>query len=64
VQPLFDHLEPSIREGACEDHSELNLFGAILGKGVMIERVDHIVSGARRCDYRIEASKIEEVVHV
>lgn len=51
-----------ICQGFCR--SELDLFGAVLGKGVMIKRVDHIVSGARRCAYRIIASKIEEVVHV
>lgn len=33
--------------------SELDVFEAALGPGVAIERVEHIVSGARRCAYRI-----------
>ena len=32
---------------------ELELFRAILGPGVSIEREDHILLGARRCAYRI-----------
>jgi predicted ArsR family transcriptional regulator len=33
--------------------SELAIFEAALGPGVAVERIDHIVSGARRCAYRI-----------
>lgn len=33
--------------------SELKIFAAVLGPDVSIERVDHIVAGARRCAYRI-----------
>lgn len=34
--------------------AELNLFQSVLGSDVTIERTEHIVSGARRCAYRIE----------
>ena len=33
--------------------TELDLFRAILGQGVVVERTEHIVSGDRRCAYRI-----------
>lgn len=35
--------------------SELAVFADVLGPDVAIERVEHIVSGARRCAYRISA---------
>lgn len=38
-------------QGFCR--SELGLFEAILGPHASIERAEHIVSGARRCAYRI-----------
>jgi predicted ArsR family transcriptional regulator len=37
--------------------SELDLFRSVLGPGVEIEREEHIISGARRCAYRVRASK-------
>ncbi len=39
-------------QGLC--NSELDLFKSVLGKDVKIERVEHIVSGDRRCVYRVE----------
>lgn len=33
--------------------SELKTFESALGKGVSVKRIDHIVSGARRCAYSI-----------
>jgi predicted ArsR family transcriptional regulator len=33
--------------------TELDLFRAVLGPGVVVEREEHIVSGDRRCAYRI-----------
>ena len=33
--------------------SELNLFQQVLGEEVDVVRESHIVSGARRCTYRI-----------
>ena len=37
--------------GLCR--GELELFGAALGPGVEVERLDHLLSGARRCSYRV-----------
>lgn len=41
-------------QGFCR--SELDIFRAVLGPGVSIERRDHIVSGGRRCSYAISES--------
>lgn len=40
-----------ICQGFCQ--AELNIFRAVLGDEVNIERVEHIVKGERRCAYRI-----------
>ena len=34
--------------------SELAIFQAVLGKHVSVERIDHLLAGARRCAYRIK----------
>ncbi|WP_310618931.1 helix-turn-helix transcriptional regulator [Flexibacterium corallicola] len=41
---------------ACQNfcRSELKLFRDILGKDCRVERLEHIVSGARRCTYKIQ----------
>lgn len=41
--------------GACSGlcAEELHVFQACLGEGVRIERVDHILAGARRRAYRV-----------
>jgi predicted ArsR family transcriptional regulator len=36
---------------------ELEVFGAALGPGVEVERLDHLLSGARRCSYRIRRAR-------
>ncbi|MBN8943400.1 MAG: transcriptional regulator [Rhizobiales bacterium] len=41
-------------QGLCR--SELAIFRAVLGTHVSIERIDHILAGARRCSYRIGMS--------
>jgi predicted ArsR family transcriptional regulator len=41
-------------QGFCS--TELDLFRAVLGNGVAIERAEHIVSGDRRCAYRVTKS--------
>jgi predicted ArsR family transcriptional regulator len=41
-------------QGLCR--SELATFQALLGKGCRIERVEHILAGARRCAYRITST--------
>jgi predicted ArsR family transcriptional regulator len=38
-------------QGFCS--TELDLFRTVLGPGVEVERVEHIVSGDRRCAYRV-----------
>lgn len=38
-------------QGLCA--GELKLFRAVLGRGVKVERTEHILDGARRCVYRI-----------
>jgi predicted ArsR family transcriptional regulator len=38
-------------QGLCV--SELAVFRAVLGSDVTVERIDHILAGARRCAYRI-----------
>ena len=38
-------------QGFCS--AELGLFRKVLGRGVAVEREEHIVSGARRCAYRV-----------
>jgi predicted ArsR family transcriptional regulator len=40
-------------QGFCA--TELDLFRKVLGPGVTVERAEHIVSGDRRCAYRIAA---------
>jgi predicted ArsR family transcriptional regulator len=45
----------TICQGLCQ--TELELFGAVLGQGVQVSRVDHIVAGARRCAYRIRQTR-------
>jgi predicted ArsR family transcriptional regulator len=36
--------------------AELNVFQQVLGPNVRVERIEHILAGARRCAYRISAS--------
>jgi len=40
--------------------AELEVFLAILGKGVTIERTEHMMAGARRCVYRIRNEEGDE----
>ena len=37
--------------------AEMEVFRAILGEGVTIERAEHMMAGARRCVYRIRTGK-------
>lgn len=39
-------------QGFCR--AEINVFRAVLGEDVQIERTEHIIAGARRCAYRIK----------
>jgi predicted ArsR family transcriptional regulator len=42
-------------QGFCE--TELDLFRAVLGKGVVVERTEHILAGDVRCVYRVSAAR-------
>jgi predicted ArsR family transcriptional regulator len=42
-------------QGLCR--SELEIFRTVLGADVRVERIDHILAGARRCAYRIGGSQ-------
>ncbi|MFO1163116.1 MAG: metalloregulator ArsR/SmtB family transcription factor [Reyranellaceae bacterium] len=44
-------------QGLCR--SELTIFRKVLGRSVVIERVDHVLAGARRCAYRIRRAPAE-----
>lgn len=50
-----DHCPICAAATACQNfcRAELNIFREVLGKDVDIRREEHIVSGARRCAYRI-----------
>ena len=50
----------AICQGLCQ--TELELFGAVLGQGVQVRRVDHIIAGARRCAYRIVSAPQAKLV--
>ena len=39
--------------------SELKTFRTVLGENVKIKRVDHILSGSRRCAYRIQEIEVK-----
>lgn len=38
-------------------HSEQAIFEHVLGRDVQVERIEHLLAGARRCAYRITARK-------
>lgn len=42
-------------QGLCRE--ELALFRRVLGEGIHVERISHIVAGASRCAYRVTAPK-------
>jgi len=50
-----DHCPICAAAAACQGlcRSELAIFRAVLGPGIAIERIEHILAGARRCAYRI-----------
>jgi predicted ArsR family transcriptional regulator len=41
-------------QGFCA--TEIDLFRAVLGPDVSVERVEHILAGDRRCAYRVSAA--------
>jgi predicted ArsR family transcriptional regulator len=38
---------------------ELEVFQAVLGQDVVVERTEHMVVGARRCAYRVSAGVVQ-----
>jgi len=50
-----DHCPICAAAATCQTlcRSELAIFRKVLGEGVVVERVDHILAGARRCAYRV-----------
>ena len=52
---LENHCPICAAANACQGFcsTELDLFRSILGRGVSVERVEHIVAGDRRCAYRV-----------
>ena len=52
---LENHCPICAAANACQGFcsTELDLFRSVLGLGVAVERVEHIVAGDRRCAYRI-----------
>jgi predicted ArsR family transcriptional regulator len=45
-------------QGFCR--SELELFRAVLGEGVTVERTEHVLAGGRRCAYRVKGERTEK----
>ena len=52
---IEDHCPICAAAATCQAlcRSELAIFRKVLGEGVVVERVDHVLAGARRCAYRI-----------
>ena len=51
-----DHCPICAAAATCQAlcRSELAIFRKVLGEKVVVERVDHVLAGARRCAYRID----------
>jgi predicted ArsR family transcriptional regulator len=52
---IEDHCPICAAAASCQAlcRSELAIFRRVLGDGARVERVDHVLAGARRCAYRI-----------
>jgi predicted ArsR family transcriptional regulator len=53
-----DHCPICAAAATCQAlcRSELAIFQKILGDGIMVQRIDHLLAGARRCAYRVRRS--------
>lgn len=53
-----DHCPICAAAATCQAlcRSELAIFREVLGHGIMVERIDHLLAGARRCAYRVHRS--------
>jgi predicted ArsR family transcriptional regulator len=52
---IEDHCPICAAATACHGlcRSELQIFARCLGDGVVVERVEHVLAGGRRCAYRV-----------
>jgi predicted ArsR family transcriptional regulator len=52
---IEDHCPICAAAATCQTlcRSELAIFRKVLGERLVVERVDHILAGARRCAYRV-----------
>jgi len=59
---IENHCPICVAAKACQKlcRSELEVFQAVLGPDVEVERIEHILKGARRCAYRITEKKHDE----
>ncbi len=57
-----DHCPICAAAATCQAlcRSELAIFRKVLGGGVVVERVDHVLAGARRCAYRVRRASQPE----
>ena len=55
-----NHCPICVAATACQGFctGELQLFRQVLGPGVSVEREEHIISGARRCAYRVKPRSV------
>ncbi len=62
---IENHCPVSAAANACTQlcDAELEVFQAVLGKGILVERLEHIVAGARRCVYRVALDTKETPPH-
>jgi predicted ArsR family transcriptional regulator len=53
---IENHCPICVAAATCQEfcRAELDVFRDVLGSGVMVQREEHILMGARRCAYRIE----------
>ena len=53
-----DHCPICAAAATCQAlcRSELAIFQNVLGDGIMVQRIDHLLAGARRCAYRVRRS--------
>ncbi len=57
---IENHCPICVAASSCQKlcGGELDVFRSVLGPKVSVERVDHILSGARRCAYRVQAFQV------
>ena len=60
---IENHCPICVAAKACQGfcRSELDVFQTALGSGISIKRQEHLLTGARRCVYRVMAAKKSEI---